>query len=385
MMREKESPKTLLLFTFTHLDEMLSKGNVWYVRYYESYFDKVYVVYLSGDAHPAVKTGGTTLISLGAKNRIANMLLLPFKLYRLARKIKPDSFLTADQVFSWWTSLGLRLFLKAKVVLMPVSMPEEIYKNTGRSLSGLPIWLERISIYLSFSSADKILTGRCFGLFVEWLKKYPAAMNKLIVVDTLVEALPTEKFFTAITVNKGHLLENNVFNLVYVGRLHREKLVKDLILMMSDISKRDSLGKKIVLNFIGDGPERSMLEKLSLELSVAKSVRFLGYVPNERLPEYLLDADIFVSTLTGTALREAALCELPIVAYNMDWVVDLLKHEENALLIPKGSYGQMAEAVMRLLKDDELSKRLSMNAKALATDLWSPLKLRQSLARVFAD
>jgi hypothetical protein len=45
---------------------MLAKGNVWYVRHYEAYFDRVYVAYMFGSPHEPVTNGNTTLVSLGS-------------------------------------------------------------------------------------------------------------------------------------------------------------------------------------------------------------------------------------------------------------------------------------------------------------------------------
>ncbi len=86
------------------MDDMLKKGNIWYVRHYESYFDKVYVVYLFGSPHESILNKNTTLVSLGTGNRLIDLIFAPYRLYKFAKKNKPTAYLTADLVFSWWTS-----------------------------------------------------------------------------------------------------------------------------------------------------------------------------------------------------------------------------------------------------------------------------------------
>jgi glycosyltransferase involved in cell wall biosynthesis len=85
------------------------------------------------------------------------------------------------------------------------------------------------------------------------------------------------------------------------------------------------------------------------------------------------------------SLREAALCGLPVVAYDMDWLHGFLKHEETAIMIPPGDHDEMGRQVLRLCSDAELRERLSRNVKELAWRLWSPLGLRESLRQMFEN
>jgi glycosyltransferase involved in cell wall biosynthesis len=212
--------------------------------------------------------------------------------------------------------------------------------------------------------------------------------KKLVVVDTVVDSLPTEGFLNRLDqVNAGgHTIgaaHETVFEIVYVGRLHREKLVGDLIKMMAVIAKSSGVCREIILTLIGEGPEQSFLEELASQLEVQGAVKFIGVIPNHQLPDYLCKAKAFVSPLTGTSLREAALCGLPIVAYNMDWVEGLFKHEETALLVSPGDYEGLARQVVRLSADEKLCKQLSANVKDLAWRLWTPRGIRESLQQAF--
>jgi glycosyltransferase involved in cell wall biosynthesis len=381
--------RILLFYGFSRLNDMLKKGNVWYVNHYETYFDKVYVVYLSGDRHEPVTRSNTTLVSLGTGNKVLNLVMAPLRLYRFARSLGSCSYLTGDQVFSWWTSWLAKLFLRARICLIPVCVPEQIYASSNHSLSGMPFWIERLSIGLSFRLANKVITGHSFGSFVDWLSKYPLAKRKLIVLDTLVESLPSPDFFNQLSsisnrINEGPSILEDV-RLIYVGRIHREKLTDDLITMMAQLRELNDSHASITLDIIGDGPDRAHLEFLSRENGLANHVRFVGAIPNDQLPAYLNMAKVFVSPLTGTSLREAALVGLPIVAYDMDWISGLLKHEKTALLVAPHDYKAMACQVLRLLKHEHLYRTISRNIKELAWRLWSPRGLKESLSEAFAE
>jgi glycosyltransferase involved in cell wall biosynthesis len=380
--------KIAMIYVTDSIDLILTKSNAWYIRHYEVYFDKVYMVYLRGNPREPIVQGKTSLVCLGTGRSKFDFLLAPIHLYKFARRTRPTTYVTSDQIWSWWISWMIQLFLGAKIYLMPQFMPEQIYKSSKRSVSMIfPIWLERILIWLSFRLADHLLTGSCFGHAVSsWLHSLPVSRGKTIVAGTLPEALPPPAFLRRMESLNATLAPTRrgietSFKLVYVGRLQHQKLVDDLVRMMRLVGAQKDM--PVELTLIGDGPERSALENLVDELGVRPFVNFTGQVQNEELPEYLLRSHVYVSPLTGMSLREAAICGMPVVAYDMDWIHGLLKHEETALLVAPGDHQEMGRQVLRLMEDDALCRRLSRNIKELAERLWSSAGLHESLRQVF--
>lgn len=376
--------KTLIWFGVGQLKDMVQKGNIGYARHYEAYFDKVYVVYLLGRHPERIKQGKTTLISLGKGKRVRDLLFAPCRIFKLAKEIKPTSYLTADLVFSWWTSILLRWILGAKIILMPVCIPENIYQTSKQTMSFLPKALERLMTKGCFLSADKVLTTYALGAFVDWLRKEQGARNKLIIIETFPETLPSLGFFEELKKKelKFAKAKNNYISLLYVGRLHKEKLVEDLIWMLKKLKELQPK-QEFSLTITGDGPEKTHLLELAQSLKIDKNIKFLGYVRNKDLINYYLQADIYVSPLTGTSLREAALCGLPVVAYNTDWIKGLLKHTEHALLVPVRDIEKLAQAVIRLSVDEALRVKIAKNLNTLAWKLWNQENLHSSLKIAF--
>ena len=379
-----ETPR-LLLFGVTKLSDMIAKGNLRYVDGYRSYFGSVDVAYLVGHSQSQVSQAGTHLVSLGSGNMAIDLILAPVNLYRFARKNPADVYLTADQVFSWWTALLIRWLLGARVVLMPVALPEQLYVDHDVSLSGLPVWVEKIMLRLSFASASVVHTAHAFGAFVEIFRAHPYSRDKVFITDGLVEALPGPEFEAARLLlrdrDRRHLA--TPIRLIYVGRLHPEKLVEDLIEMMQRMQAKCG-DRSVRLRLIGDGPDRTRLEALATSLGVDSSVDFVGSKSNGDIPEELFAADMIVSPLTGTSLREAALCGLPIVAYERDWIVGVLKNNETALLVPSRDVGGLSDAVLRLIADDGLRVKLSQNVKVLGETLWTIEGARRAMSELHA-
>lgn len=372
--------RTLIMFTITDVDVMFKKGNAWYARSYGTYFDKVFVLYIIGRRQGIFVKGNTTLVPLGTGHKILDLIFSPYRIYKFAKKNGPSNFLTADSVFLWWTSFLIRFLLKAKVYFMPVCMPVEIYKHTKRAMYKMPMFIEKIFVKLSFIIAYRVIVSRNTPGFIEWLQSLKYVRHKLRVVDMIVEEMPTIEFYES--------LEQDVYKrssggivLLYVGRLSHEKKVEDLIKMF-DVLQRS--GKhQIQLWIIGDGPERNLLESLAAELKLTDRVKFYGFKKNNELFWYYKNADIFISPLTGTSLREAALCGLPVIAYNIDWLKGFLVHEKTALLVEYGDVHGLVDQVARLLLDKALAAKISAGLRQCASERWDRNMIAGALAQTF--
>ena len=65
-------------------------------------------------------------------------------------------------------------------------------------------------------------------------------------------------------------------------------------------------------------------------------------------------------------LVEACACGAPVVATRVGGLSDLLSHEVNGLLVASDDDRAMAQAVLRLLRDPELTARLSVAGRLVA-------------------
>ena len=393
----RPGPKTLLIFTVGAsggVDDTSAASGTWYIRRYEDYFDHVHLAHLWCRPAPPVTQGRTTLHPLGTGNRKRDLLAAPWRLLRLATQIRATHYLVSDLVWSWWVSVLIILVRRARVHLLPLVIPDIIYRTTGTSLSvRMPIWLEKGLISLSYRFAHRILVGKSVGDFASWFSSHALAGPKTYLADALVEAIPPPCFFEGLerldpARSRPECSDDqgtSPLDLLYVGRLSHEKMLDHLIMMVAEIRTLQASTFPLRLRLIGNGSERGRLEKLAQDLAVPDLVEFRGYVRNGDLPEHYAQATVFVSPLTGCALREAALCGTPIAAYDLDWIHGLLNHGETALLAPPGDYRELARQLLRLRSEPQLREHLSRNVRALAWRLWSPNNLRESLARSFGD
>lgn len=84
------------------------------------------------------------------------------------------------------------------------------------------------------------------------------------------------------------------------------------------------------------------------------------------LPSLYRGSDVFVMPSEfegfGISLLEAMSCNLPVIASNVDGIKEIVKSEENGLLVPYGDSIAIAQAILRLDSDQNLRKSLTQRA-----------------------
>ncbi|MBF0096462.1 MAG: glycosyltransferase [Magnetococcales bacterium] len=110
----------------------------------------------------------------------------------------------------------------------------------------------------------------------------------------------------------------------------------------------------------GDGPQRAELQQLAMAYGVADRVEFLGVRAD--LPALFRAADLFwlLSEREGMPMvaLEAMASALPVVATDVPGTRDLLRHEENSLLVALDQAQPVVAASRRLWQDAALRQRL---------------------------
>lgn len=118
------------------------------------------------------------------------------------------------------------------------------------------------------------------------------------------------------------------WDIVFAGRLIREKGVDKLIKSVAELRKRGIEAKTLI---IGNGPERRNLEKLSFQLGVDNLIRFVKFVEDDRLYSLMKSARVFVLPSMregfGVVVLEAMACGLPVVTLDhpMNAAADLVR------------------------------------------------------------
>ena len=148
------------------------------------------------------------------------------------------------------------------------------------------------------------------------------------------------------------------------------------------------------LVLIGDGALRESMDQLSIKLGISHAVYFTGLIPHVAVPEYIASADVAVvpypkmdhrNWLSPLKLFEYMASAKAIVASEVGQVKDIIHHETNGLLVTAGDAQEMADAVIRLIENDDLRLRLGQQARNDAVQKHSWTQYISRLENVFSD
>jgi glycosyltransferase involved in cell wall biosynthesis len=97
--------------------------------------------------------------------------------------------------------------------------------------------------------------------------------------------------------------------------------------------------------------------------------RSFGLVESEHLMPFVFNsADLFATTAIaetfGQTLLEASACAVPVVAFNIGGIKDIVVHEETGLLVDRVSASGLLDAIDRLVGDAALREKLGRNGRA---------------------
>jgi glycosyltransferase involved in cell wall biosynthesis len=146
--------------------------------------------------------------------------------------------------------------------------------------------------------------------------------------------------------------------LLGLGRLHTDKGFDTAIRALA-------LLPGATLAIAGEGPERAALEALARDEGVGSRVHFLGW--RKDAGALLRAADLFVCSSRveplGNMVIEAWSARRPLVAAAADGPAELIRHDEDGLLVPREDPAALAAAIGRVLAAPDLAARLAARGR----------------------
>lgn len=120
----------------------------------------------------------------------------------------------------------------------------------------------------------------------------------------------------------------------------------------------------------GEGPLRPSLEAQVSALNLGSRFTFAGFVKDVAPVLWAFDISVFPSLWEGTPLTvfEAMAAARPIVATDADGLSEVLRHEDNALVVPRRNARALADGLIRLIDDEADRARLAAAAGRDAAD-----------------
>jgi glycosyltransferase involved in cell wall biosynthesis len=220
--------------------------------------------------------------------------------------------------------------------------------------------------------------------------------NKTYISKTFGQALgqKVEVVYHGVNVEKfkpPRIIDKSI-DVLSIANLVEKKGHRYLIEACS-ILKQEGIVVKCVI--LGEGPEKERLSRMIKEFGLERSVEFKNRCSQNEMPSIYADSKIFVlaSIITDSGdrdgipnvLAEAMAMGLPVISTDLPNITELIKNGETGLLVTDSAPGKLAQAIEKLLGDQELRNKLGTNARAKIVSDFDAKKHAQKIANLFAQ
>ncbi len=141
---------------------------------------------------------------------------------------------------------------------------------------------------------------------------------------------------------------------------------------------------------VGTGPLRPWLERELQRRNLLHRVRFLGYLPHERLATAYAAADLYLGladlSTCSRPVVEALTMGLPVVAWDLLESRDCLQNSPGVLWVPPWEIPTFAARILHLLQNPDQRKRMGQAARSHALQHFpTEREVAQRIVRILLD
>ena len=330
------------------------------------------------------KVGNIRVIRLSCSK-----LLFPFQAFVRARKIhKLNPY---DRVWSVMASYGgfAGLFFKRhfpKISFILTLQEGDSFSHIYRRVFFVWPLFKKI-----FTRADKITA--ISNYLADWARR----MGATAPIHVVPNGVDIEKFKNKNEKGKSEEIRKELRIkpedkiVITTSRLVPKNGVGDLIEAMKH------LPENMKLLILGTGYLEGSLKLQTTNYKLQTRVKFLGFIPNSELPQYLHASDIFcrpaLSEGLGISFLEAMAAGLPVIATPVGGIPDFLASppfqggdtrggsEITGLFCEVNNPKSIADKVRLLLSNDELRKRIIANASKMVREKYDWDILAQAMSK----
>jgi glycosyltransferase involved in cell wall biosynthesis len=172
--------------------------------------------------------------------------------------------------------------------------------------------------------------------------------------------------------------------IVFIGRLHVQKDLHELIAVAPELLAKLPNHDLVI---VGEGPQRSALERLSGELGIGDRVHFVGWRAD--VPEILAAAEMLIlpSRWEGmpNVVLEAMAAGKPVVATTAEGVVELLGERAAEQSVAVGKMQDFAARVLQFAQSPQLATDLGRANRERVLHEFSLQQMAGKYERLFSS
>ena len=206
--------------------------------------------------------------------------------------------------------------------------------------------------HLAVRLADRVIAISDF-VKTDLVRRYRIDANKISVVHNGVDTSD----FSPSSMEKG-------VSVLFVGRLVIQKGADQLPAILEALSARSEL---MPIRVVGEGPLRDWLCRTLRESSCPHVVELAGAVPADQVREHYSAAQVLLMPSVyepfGLVAIEAMACGLPVVAYSVGGLAEIVVSGRTGFLVSPGNVAMAAAYLDCLLSNQTVRKRMEGEAR----------------------
>jgi glycosyltransferase involved in cell wall biosynthesis len=262
--------------------------------------------------------------------------------------------------------LGRMAALVARVPVRVFTVHGWAFKAYSGAASKLYRWADRLMARATSVTICVTETERAAGL-----AERTCIAARTVVIPNAVD----------VTAAPRARLDGDPPRIVAVGRL---AWPKDPLTLVRGLARVREYEWRALI--VGEGPERSSVERDIRELRIGDAVELAG--PRDDVAKLLAGADMFVLASRSEggpiSILEAMAAGLPVVASDVGGVRELVADGVTGLLVPAADPDALGAALERLLADRELRRRLGAAGRERAAERFDTRSQRDAHLELYA-
>jgi glycosyltransferase involved in cell wall biosynthesis len=171
--------------------------------------------------------------------------------------------------------------------------------------------------------------------------------------------------------------------ILFVGRLHQRKGVDHLLRAMPRVRERVPEARLLVA---GSGERDAQLKALSKELGLDDSVEFLGFVPDDDLPDLYARSMVFTMPSLyegfGIVMIEAMASSVPVVAFDTGGAPEVIDDGVNGYL---ADVETLSDRLVRVLEDPANAAAMGRRGRDLVEAKYSWRAVAERTVKVYEE
>ena len=137
------------------------------------------------------------------------------------------------------------------------------------------------------------------------------------------------------------------------------------------------------LVIIGDGAIKNDVEHRIACSEFKDRIVYTGACPNDVVFNWTANAKVAICPYSGAVLGEAMLCEIPVIAYDVEWHAEMVIDDYTGFLVPFRNIAALAEKMIYVDHNYEETKKIGKRGREFARVAFDQVRIYKKEAMLY--